>query len=193
MNLERWSGLRIESSEPPPVPDRVQTGQVLIPGLLLGFAVNALIERWPLWSAFLLVGMALPTPHLLAALSRFLQRRRFGVSQLVLDQLPWVPGQQGSGTIVVPRAVPRMAAARLALQCVDHGRLLLLAEDTTAHPRVESDRTLLSFVFDIPDQGPESDGRHVIWRVHVGAATDGIDYQEYFEVPVCRTASSISE
>ncbi len=175
------------------MPDRVQTGQVLIPGLLLGFAVNAVIERWPFWVALLLVALALPMPWLLAVFSRFLQRRRFGVSELVLDQVPWVPGQRGSGTIAVPRAVPRMATARLALQCVDHGKLLLLAEDTTAHPHVEPDRTLLSFVFDIPEQGPESDGQHVVWRVHVGAATDGIDYQEYFEVPVCRTASSISE
>jgi hypothetical protein len=193
VNLERWASLRVPSTEPPPVPDRVQTGQVLIPGLLLGFAVNAVIERWPFWVALVLVALAVPMPWLLAVFSRFLQRRRFGVSELVLDRVPWIPGQRGGGTIVVPRAVPGMAAARLALQCVDHGKLLLLAEDTTAHPRVEADRTLLSFVFDIPEQGPESDGRHVTWRVHVGAATDGIDYQEYFEVPVCRTASSTSE
>jgi hypothetical protein len=172
----------IPCSDPPPVPDRVQTGQVLLPGLLVGFAINALIDRWPWWVAVLLVLSAIPLPKGLAALSRYLQRRRYGVSVLHIDALPLQPGQLVRGAIEIPRAISGMAPARLSLQCLEDG-LLSLNADVTAHPRTESHSTWLPFEVKVP-AGPPSDPPRIRWRIHVGACTGLIDYQEAFEVEV---------
>ncbi len=177
------SELRVTCSDPPPVPDRVQTGQVLLPGLLVGFALNALIERWPWWLAALLVALAIPLPKGLAALSRFLQRSRYGISVLHGPGLPWQPGARVSGAIEIPRPVPGMAPARLSLQCLEDG-LLSLNADVTAHPRVEDGRTWLPFEVLVPAGAPVTDPPRVRWRIHVGACTGLIDYQEAFDVSV---------
>lgn len=173
----------IPCTEPPPVPDRVQTGQVLLPGLLVGFALNAVIERWPWWLALLLVSTAVPLPHGLARLSRHLQRRRYGQSVLHLDHHPLSPGGWVEGAIEIPRAVPGMAPARLSLQCLEEG-LLSLNEDVTCHPYQDQGRTWLPFRLQVPEQAPVSQPPRLRWRFHVGACTGLIDYQEAFEVTI---------
>lgn len=175
--------LRIPCSDPPPVPDRVQTGQVLLPGLLVGLALNALIDRWPWWLALLLVVAAVPLPVGLARLSRHLQRRRYGQSVLHLDCHPLTPGGWVEGAIEIPRAVAGMAPARLSLQCLEEG-LLSLNEDVTIHPREDQGRTWLPFRLQVPGQAAPSSPPRLRWRFHVGACTGLIDYQEAFEVTV---------
>jgi hypothetical protein len=174
---------RIPCSDPPPVPDRVQTGQVLLPGLLVGLAANALIERWPLWMALLCVAVAIPLPRALAALSRSLQRGRYGISVLHGPGLPWAPGQTVQGAIEIPRPVPGMAPARLSLQCLEDG-LLSLSEDVTVRPQPEGPRTWLAFSLRVPARALPSEPPRVRWRIHVGACTGLIDYQEAFDVEV---------
>lgn len=166
------------------MPDRVQTGRVLLPGLLIGLAINALIERWPLWLAGLMLAVAAVLPYGLVALSHHVQRRRYGVSVLHVEApLPWRPGQLIEGAIEIPRPVPGMAPARLSLQLLEDA-LLSLSVDVTAHPRSDAGRVWLPFQVQVPEEAPPSDPPRHLWRIHVGACTGLIDYQEVFEVVV---------
>jgi hypothetical protein len=157
--------------------------------------------EWPillLVAIFPLIGVAMAG----WAAYVWLQRWKWGVSELELATFPGVLGGPLAGVITVPRAVEAKEGIVVRLACVraeqrgKHKTNVTLwdCEHTIVRQLTTPDRlqTLIPAKFVIPHDLPDSSADDVTWRLSASAATEGIDFHVEFDVPVFETEASSS-
>lgn len=181
----------------------------------LGFAVLWNLVSWTVcilavssgeatWPVFLIaaifpligVGMAGWAAH------AWLQRWKWGVSELELATFPGVLGGPLAGVITVSRAIEARDGINVRLACVrseQRGKhktdvTVWDCEHTIVRQLTTPDglQTLIPAKFVIPRDLPDSNADDVTWRLSALAATEGIDFHAEFDVPVFETTVSSS-
>ena len=171
--------------------------------LLLLFATQ---EHIPDRRVFLVVGLFPLVGVGLAAWAgyQWLQRLRWGVSELELAAVPGVLGGALGGVIHVPRSVTPIDGYSLRLACLrtvteGSGDNRSSREDVVweREKKIVRDlsggaggRTAIPVQFLIPYDLPDSSEENVCWRLKASAETVGVDYSAEFEVPVYKTSAS---
>ena len=153
---------------------------------------------FPVIGAFLMVG----------AVYQLLRRRKFGVSRLLLDHIPIVPGTAFRGDIDARVNDSPENGFHIRLMCVHRvttgsGRsrstheTIVWADEQTVNAGAAMRSpvgTRIPFTFTVPADARPSDERlsndEIVWRVAVTAELPGIDYAATFEVPVFATGDS---
>jgi hypothetical protein len=154
---------------------------------------------------FPLVGIGL----LVWAVRATLRYRRYGVSVLELSQVPGVVGRAISGAVRTTSPVHPPDGFQVRLVCsrrVVRGggknrstsETVLWEEERRVQAQADKTgrgtTTSIPFAFPIPPDASPSNAANprdvVLWRLRVGAAVPGVDYEATFEVPVFRTAAS---
>jgi hypothetical protein len=171
----------------------------LISWPMIALALTSDEVAWPallIAAIFPLVGVGLA----IWACYSWMQRLKWGVSELELATLPGVLGGPLAGIISVPKQVRSEKGIVVKLAClksVTNGKqkseVPLWEEEHTIVRDLSTDdglRTLIPAQFVIPYELPDSNSDNVKWKLMVDAPTDGVDYHAEFEVPVFKTAAS---
>lgn len=130
----------------------------------------------------------------------WLQRWKWGVSELELATFPGVLGGPLAGVITVSRAIEASDGISVRLACVrseQRGKhktdvTVWDCEHTIVRQLTTPDRlqTLIPAKFVIPRDLPDSSADDVTWRLSALAATEGVDFHAEFDVPVFATSAS---
>ena len=164
------------------------------------------VQREPLTSLvflFPLIGLAL----VVLAISATRQKRRFGLTPLVMDPFPGSLGGQVGGRIETNIDFDPGRNFGVSLTCV-HSRIsgsgknrsrsesVVWRGDGVCHTGQGPVGTALQFRFDIPSNLPASQpqkgGNYHLWRVRVSADLPGIDFDRGYEIPVFSTGEEKS-
>ena len=164
------------------------------------------VQREPLTAlAFLfpLVGLAL----IVLAINATRQKRRFGLTPLVMDPFPGSLGGQLGGRIETNIPFDPGRHFDVSLTCV-HSRIsgsgknrsrsesVVWRGDGVCHTGRGSGGTMLEFRFDVPSNLPASQphqsGNYHLWRVSVSADLPGIDFNRSYNIPVFATGEQNS-
>lgn len=153
------------------------------------------------------VGMAL----LVWAVRATIRWRKFGESVFKMLSIPGVVGGQLGGAIETSGKVRPTNGFLLRLICVERiqtgsgdssstTETILWEEKKTETKDVLADdprRSGIPVLFHIPSDARESDSTNsndkIIWRLEVKASVPGVNYSAKFEVPVFRTAASVTD
>ena len=165
---------------------------------MIALALTSDEAAWPallIAAIFPLVGVGLAT----WACYSWMQRLKWGVSELELATLPGVLGGPLAGIIDVPRAIEATQGITLRLACIRKEKKgkqtteITLWEEERSISRnlsLADRRTLLPVQFVIPYDLPDSNADNITWKLSSRAETTGVDYYSEFDVPVFRTAAS---
>jgi hypothetical protein len=138
-----------------------------------------------------------------------LRYRKYGVSRLTLSTVPGTIGHSLRGLVQATTALEPVDGFRVTLSCVRRvttqsgksgstSEQILWQEDRLVEGTVRHDAagegTQIPIGFLIPPDARASDSINpndkLIWRLQVGGAVPGVDYESTFEVPVFRTPAS---
>jgi hypothetical protein len=124
---------------------------------------------------------------------------KFGQSALRLDPAPGQAGGQVGGDIELSRELAPDTEYQVRLECLHsqerknskgHTRIVTSVLWQDAMPglaRIEGGRSIVSFVFDVPKELPQSEPESKNWhhwRLHIGTDIPGIDLALDFDIPV---------
>lgn len=148
---------------------------------------------------FPLIGIGLLT----WAIRSTLRYRRYGVSRFDLTTRPGVIGHSLSGTVRLSEALRPEGGFQVTLSCLRRYTTGTGDNRSTSESiywqeqrRIPGVGTTIPIAFAIPADSRQCDDHdpndRVLWRLEVSADVPGIDYASAFEVPVFRTAESVT-
>jgi hypothetical protein len=142
----------------------------------------------------------------LGAVYVMLRRGRYGVPVFELATLPAPVGRALAGHVRIPRGLPPASQIEINLRAI-HLTMMRSGKNTSTREEVlwESHRLLPGAIEDgdgvavpiaipIPREAPETSAvsptDRILWRLEIGSAVPGVDFQAQFEVPVFYTSES---
>lgn len=130
-----------------------------------------------------------------------LRTKKFGASTFRLGNSPGLIGGKLTGVVMAPQIIRNAKSFKTKLVCTqtvssgDDTKEKVLWQDSRKLKQTLSsdqpDRVGLPIVFTIPSDCLSTSGEdRIVWKLRVQAKTEGIDYDEEFEVPIFRTKDS---
>lgn len=162
-------------------------------------------EEWQSQNYAILLGLIFPLIGLFLMGKAILLTkayRKFGIIEYQMDPYPGAVGGQVGGWLDLSRNFDINADYHIRLECVfsymsgtgeDRTRreTIKWSEKGTADTEYAQNRLRLLFVFDIPDDLPESDieqtDDYYFWRLGLNADMQGINLDRTYNIPVMKT------
>lgn len=165
------------------------------------------VQREPVTAfvfVFPLVGLAL----IAAAVHATRQKKRFGLTPLVMDPFPGSLGGHVGGIIDTRIPFDQDRNFSVSISCIhsyvsgsgknrSRSESIKWHSDGACHTESDGSNTRLKFRFSIPDDLPVSDpvasGDYHLWRLRVVAEMPGPDFDRNYEIPVFDTGALHSD